>query len=302
MSKSLDKLKTIQAHLVKELTGGMKEAELKEGEDMLGIASVEMFDSDGDVIRVDGIDVSKYHQPPKRHIKMLASHMGSLPSGEPPIIGRVERFFNTTTEVNGEEAKALAFAFSFARDEEGELTPLANAYKRLMPKYLDSFSVGIMVDEFKELENGSGFDVTKSSLFEISAVAIPANSEANVIKAIKKVFEEEEVDVPEEEVEEIEVVEEEEDEKTLSNDEEIVEEEDEANTSPNDNEEIKELITTFFSSIETRLDQFEATLAVMSQAKDEQTDSTEENPAEEIEQIKTIKLALDKLKALNTGK
>lgn len=298
MTDTLNKLKTMQAHLVKELTAGMKQAELQEGEDMLGIASVEIQDSDGDVILIDGIDFSKYHAPPKRHIKMLASHMGSLPSGEPPIIGRVERFFNTTVEANGQEVKALAFAFSFARDEEGELTPLANAYKRLMPKYLDSFSVGIMVDKWEERKESGGYNVTKSSLFEISAVAIPANSEANVIKAIKKVFEEEKIEVPEVEkaVEEAPI-----EDKIEQKEVEVDEIVEDSNTSTDDNEEIKDFISAHFSVLESRMDSIEATLAVMSQAKEEQTDEPKSTSAAEIDQLKTIKLALEKLKGLKTG-
>lgn len=299
MTKTLDKLKTINATLVKELTGGMKnDAELKEGEDMLALASVEITDSDGDTIFVDGIDFSKYHNPPKRHLKLLASHMGSLPSGEPPIIGRIERFFKTTTEVNGKEVKALAFAFSFARDEEGELTPLANAYKRLMPKYLDSFSVGMLANKYEIKEDKSGFNIYQSDLYEISAVAIPANAEANVMQAIKKAFKDNNVPMPQEEIE---VTKEEKAKEIVEEPKEEDKKEEEVNTTPNNIEEFKQLLNEAEVKLHKRLDSIESILAVLSQAKEEQTDEPKSASPEEIESLKQIKAALNKIKGLNTN-
>jgi len=225
--------------------------------------------------------------------------MASLADGTPPIIGRVERFWKTTVEVEGEEVKALAFAFSFARDDDNELTPLAAAYKKLMPKYLDSFSVGMMVDEWEPREESNGFDINKSSLYEISVVAIPANAEANVVKAIKKVFEEQEIEVPEVKKDSEEPENDEKDTENTTKEQENVEEtpktEEDSNTSTHNNEEIKEFVKGLTDSLHKRLDSIESEIAILSKAKDEQTNGPNERPAEELESIKRIKEALNKL-------
>ena len=194
----------------------------------------------------------------------------------------------------------MAFAFSFARDEEGELTPLAAAYKRLMPKYLDSFSVGIMVNDYDMLEDKSGLDVKKSTLFEISAVAIPANAEANAMKFIKSVFKEQDLPLEEEKVEE---KVEESAEKIIENDTNVEENppvEEESNTINDNNEEIKSFIASKFGALEERLDSIEAQLAVQSKALNEQTDKPKSRSAEEIESLKQIKQALNKIKGFKT--
>ena len=288
---TLDKLKNIQAHIVKELTAGMKQEELLEGEDMLGIASVEIVDVDGDLIEIDAIDYSKYHNPPQRHLKILAQHAFSNADGTPAIVGRVERFFKTTVDIKGVETKALGFAFSFAKDEEGELTPLAKAYKSLMPKYLDSFSVGMLVHEWDQRKDTGGVTVTKGELYEISAVSVPANCEANVLKEIKKAFKSQQIELKDVSVET---------EKTVETEIKEVQEE-ESNTSTDNNEDIKTFINEKFDALMERIDTIESALSVMSEGAD-QTDAQEDQPAEDIEAIKQIQKALEKIKGLNTQK
>lgn len=317
MTDTLDKLKTIQTHLVKELTGGLKAAELREGEDMMGIASAQIVDSDGDIILIDGIKFDKYHKPPQRHLKLLASHMGSLPDGTPPIIGRIERFWKTTVEADGQEVPALAFAFSFAKDEDGQLVPLAAAYKKLMPKYLDSFSVGLMVDDYEVNKDKTGLIVKESSLFEISAVAIPANAEANALKTIKSVFKEQNIDLTEEEEKEVcDCGEEncdcakniENEEKTQQNTEivpEVEEEnkelEEETNTNTDYNEAVKTVVTPMFEELHKRLDSIESTLAIVSKGLNDQTEGPKVRSVEEKKSLDQIKQALDKIKGLKTN-
>lgn len=300
---TLDKLKNIQAHIVKELTAGMKQEELLEGEDMLGIASVEIVDVDGDFIEIDAIDYSKYHNPPQRHLKILAQHAFSNADGTPAIVGRVERFFKTTVDVKGVETKALGFAFSFARDEEGELTPLAKAYKSLMPKYLDSFSVGMLVHEWDQRKDTGGVTVTRGELYEISAVSVPANCEANVLKEIKKAFKSQQIELK---------VQDSKKESTCNKDvsvstEKTVETEpkeehkEESNTSTDNYEDIKTFINDKFDALMERIDTIESAISVMSEGA-EQTDAQEDQPAENIEAIKQIQNALEKIKGLNTQK
>lgn len=309
MTDTLDKLKTIQTHLVKELTGGLRDAELREGEDMMGIASAQVVDTDGDIIMIDGIKFDKYHKPPQRHLKLLASHMGSLPDGTPPIIGRIERFWKTSVEVEGQEVPALAFAFSFAKDEDGQLVPLAAAYKKLMPKYLDSFSVGLMVDDYEVNKDKTGLIVKESSLFEISAVAIPANAEANALKTIKSVFKEQNIDLTQEEDENVPETENTEESDTKTEEEPQITEEveekgkkiDDSNTITDSIEAIKSYVSPLFDDLHKRLDSIEAQLAVQSKALKEQTVSPKSPSSQESESLKHIKETLERIKSFKTN-
>ena len=294
MTDTLKELKTINASLVKELTGGLKQAELHAGEDMLGLASVEVRDSDKDIVRVKGINYKTYHDPEQgKHLKLLAGHQtGILADGTPPIVGRIERFFQTTVGEDG--TPALAFAFSFAKDaESGELTPLAKAYKSLMPKYINSFSVGMMVDKAKAMDDGMGIDITDSSLYEVSVVAIPANAEANALSEIKKAFKKESIEI---EVKEADL------EPVKDDNKALLEEDEEANTSTDMNADVLNAISEGFAGIERRLDSLESTLAIQSEAA-EQTDSPKsQHEDEQDDSLKEIQQALEKLKAINKGK
>jgi hypothetical protein len=169
-------------HLVKDLpaTGWEK----GENEDW-GIASCEVKDTSGDIVRRDGITWTTYHHPPERHLKILANHLRVLPDGSPPIIGRVEEFKKCILPVDGKSAKVLAFRFSWATDEHGVVTELAQKYRDLVRGgYLDSFSVGLMLTDFDQFDDG-GLDIRGSELFEVSCVTIPALGQANVLRAIE---------------------------------------------------------------------------------------------------------------------
>ena len=146
-----------------------------------GLATVEVHDIEGDIVRVDGIDLSRHTD--KSPIKILANHIGS-DNGKPTVVGKVLSFNKTVTVQNGQEVKVLAFEMEFAE------TDLAKEYKSLVQGgFIDSFSIGFVgqsvpiVNEQKEL---TGFDFVKSQLFEISLVSIPANQYANVYKSFIK--------------------------------------------------------------------------------------------------------------------
>ncbi len=148
--------------------------------DLYGYASVEVTDTVGDVVKIAGITTQPYHNPPKRYMKILPQHKtDGLP------IGRVEQFIPVDTTVNGTVVPALAFGMSWAKDGEGNITADAKKYKDLFDGgYLDSFSVGMMVCDCTA-NNTDGLDIIESQLYEISAVTVPANAEANVIKMIE---------------------------------------------------------------------------------------------------------------------
>lgn len=166
-----------------ELDGVTKAAD-DTSDDIWGYASVEVEDSAGDIVRIAGIDTDTYHRPPRTYLKILAQHDSSSPTtGEAFIVGRVEEFKRTKTVVDGQIVPALAFRMSWARDGEGNLTPLAKHYKGLFEGgYWDSFSVGMLVKDYETLASG-GIDYTATLLYEVSCVSVPANGYANVTSA-----------------------------------------------------------------------------------------------------------------------
>lgn len=173
ITKSFNTFKTLPDHLQKAVNG-------ETPADLYGFASVEVVDTVGDVVLIDGITTDPYHNPPKRHLKILPQHNNSaLP------IGRVENFYRVTTETQDKPCKALMFGMSWAKDGDGNITPDAKKYKDLFDGgYLDSFSVGMMVMDASPNDTG-GYDILESCLYEVSAVTVPANAEANVIKHIE---------------------------------------------------------------------------------------------------------------------
>lgn len=165
--------------VLRELPGGLT----KSDNELWAIASLEKIDEDGDVIRVNGIDLSM-HRPPTSFIKILASHLRRLPDGSPPVCGRVEEF--NRTSIGG--CPALTFRMTWATDGKGNVTELARKYKDLYDGgYLESFSVGASVIESRPLKGG-GNDFVKTILREISCVTIPANCDAVVMRHLRDAF------------------------------------------------------------------------------------------------------------------
>lgn len=138
------------------------------------LASVEKEDSDGDVVVIEGIE---YNMDPEKgqFLPLLPSHLMRLPSGHAAEIGRIERFLKTKID----NVPVLAFYFTFALDAQGN--PLdelvASYYKRYLNNYCNTFSVGMDVLEAEEIP-GAGYKFTKTKLFEVSCVSIPANNGA----------------------------------------------------------------------------------------------------------------------------
>jgi hypothetical protein len=144
--------------------------------------TVEREDSDGDIVRVKGMSYDEYQRPPESYIKVLASHLKTLPDGTPPIVGRVEMFVEGDYMGEGKSHPALMCGWSWAKDGKGQITKLAQTYKDLFDGgYLDSVSPGFIAVESKAIPKGRGRDYTKSNIVELSLVSIPANSRANVI-------------------------------------------------------------------------------------------------------------------------
>lgn len=144
-------------------------------------ASVEVIDREGDIIRIDGMDLSE--QTDSSPIKIFPDHTYVLESGNPAVIGKVEKLEKTFYKDS--DIPALKFTMSWAKKPDGTMTDLAKAYQELyQSKYMDSFSVGVQKVEGTKIKSGADWEKTK--LIEISAASIPANNLANVIKTLKK--------------------------------------------------------------------------------------------------------------------
>ena len=130
--------------------------EKKDGE-ILGIASSEAQDRDGEVIKQTGWDLNNFEKNPV----LLASHNHqSFPIGK-------------ATGIAIEDGKLMFKAvFSKATQEAKE------AYALVKEGILNTFSVGFIPRDY-EKDNSSV--ITKAELLEISLVSIPSNPEAVVL-------------------------------------------------------------------------------------------------------------------------
>lgn len=142
-------------------------------------ATVETMDRDGDIIRVDGIDLPRNLMDSPLKIAIQHNYK-PLPDGSLPVLGAVDRLVKCTAKVKNDEVPALAFRMRWAD------TKLAKSYKKLYDDgTLDSFSAGFYPysDYVKPLPGGR-FDVQRSSMYEISACIIPVNPYTTIIKAM----------------------------------------------------------------------------------------------------------------------
>lgn len=138
------------------------------------LASVEKIDEDGDLVMIDGI-TADLDAENGRYIPLLPSHQRKLPDAKAAEIGRVEQLVKTS--VDG--VPALAAYFTFALDENG--TPIDDLvksyYTRYKLGYSNTFSIGADVTDAEPLPTG-GYKFLQTKLYELSAVSIPANSDA----------------------------------------------------------------------------------------------------------------------------
>lgn len=182
MTKNITKTLSVlrgEDNIVKELRRDLPDDVL------VAYASVQITDSVGDIVEIKGISWDDYHNPPNTYMKILGGHIVTTPDGSPPVVGRVERLLPVTKDIDGEPTPALAFAMSWAKDGEGNITELAQKFKSLYDGgYLDSFSVGMLVDDAEPIKGTGGLKFTKTRLYEISAVSVPACSQANVLRAM----------------------------------------------------------------------------------------------------------------------
>lgn len=174
--------------MVKKTFLATKAADKQTNDDSLwAVATCEIEDSTGDVVKTAGVSYGNYHNPPNTYLKILAGHKHILDDGSPAVVGRVEEFSRGNLVVgDGKSVPALYFRMSWAKDGEGYVTDLAAKYKALYDGgYLDSFSVGMILQDFTKNKAG-GRDIQASELHEISAVSVPMLAKANVVKHIEE--------------------------------------------------------------------------------------------------------------------
>jgi hypothetical protein len=166
--------KALLATLANDLiTKGLDGVEAKNG--FWALCSVEKMDSVGDIIVVDGIE-SELDAANGRYLPLLPSHLMRMPDGSAAEIGRIEALVKTM--VDG--VPALAMYFTFALDEAGEpIDDLVRGYyKRYTLGYSNTFSVGMEALGEPEPIRNAGFKFGRTKLYEVSCVAVPANSGA----------------------------------------------------------------------------------------------------------------------------
>lgn len=173
--------KRLGGELLKSLPSGWQRGDNEE----FGIASAEVRDSDGDIVRISGVSLDRHKVAPLK-VFGKAHKYSSLPDGTPSVAGVVNDFIKTQLSVRGTVVPVLAFKFAYAQ-ADGELTGYAKKIKPLVKSgVLDSFSVGIDPSTVKaEHLKGGRYDIKECDIFEISLTPIPKNPYATVLKSLK---------------------------------------------------------------------------------------------------------------------
>lgn len=188
------KTKSLFLPMVKDLPAALSVKKQNDENGFWAWATREIVDSMGDVVRVDGIDLSTYHNPPETHLKILAQHLRSLPDGTAPVVARVTDYAKTVMPYMGKMVKCLGLYCEWLRDDKGAMLPLAAHYKQMKDSGgIDSVSVGMIVNECQRRmgEDGKptddyGLDITSSTLYETSLVTVPANAGASFVRAVSE--------------------------------------------------------------------------------------------------------------------
>lgn len=176
------------------LQGTAVEVEIQKESDVRGVddssdmpralATVEVRDRHGDIVRVDGMDLSNFEKNP-----VMLFHHGLTDFKMP--VGKAENVQKTEVEVDGVMRKALAFTPNFDSDDFSQ---------KVRAKYRDgsyeAFSIGFapksiedvepIVEEVEGEERVTGLDFKASELHEISPVGVGANPEALMLRAAEQ--------------------------------------------------------------------------------------------------------------------
>lgn len=151
--------------------------EQKDAYEIEGIASVEVVDRDGDVIFLDGMDLTYFKKNPTVFLQHATWEIGAG-------AGKV-----TDLWIGLDSSGNKALFFKATLDNEDPNVKLI--YSKLKKGISRGVSIGFRAKEYHENEHG-GYNVTKSELTEISLVNIGANQESfvtsvkSLVKSINK--------------------------------------------------------------------------------------------------------------------
>ena len=139
------------------------------------VASAEITDYDGDIVKVDGMDISKI----KKNKSFLWSHNQS----QPPI-GKIVSMKKDGKNLLGKAQMTSEEEYPFGYQ----------IYKLIKGGYINNVSVSFIPDfskiEYKEKDGKQTRIINNSTLLEVSAVNIGANSQAVITntKSLKETF------------------------------------------------------------------------------------------------------------------
>jgi len=150
----------------------------EDNREVIAIASKETTDRDGDIVRVDGIDIKEYKKNP---VVLFAHDHSSLP------IARATKIWK--------DNKNLMVKMQFTTPEENSVGD--TVYKLIKGDYLKTLSIGFRPnwDTAVRMEKTGGWDFKDSNLYEISIVPVPANANATVqSKSLQKALDDKVID------------------------------------------------------------------------------------------------------------
>lgn len=145
--------------------------------EVIACASKEIQDRDGDIIRIDGIDIKEYKKNP---VVLFGHNHSDLP------IAKCTKVWK--------EDKKLMVKIKFPEPEVSSVGD--SIYKLIKGDYLSCLSIGFAPKWDKAVQlKDAGWDFKESSLYEISVVPIPANPGAMVeMKSLQKAVDDEVID------------------------------------------------------------------------------------------------------------
>lgn len=158
---------------------------IKEGDDqeknrVKVVLTKEVVDDHGEIVDVDGVDLKRYKKNP---IVLWQHPQTKFFSGGIQIEDIMGQMGEITKEKDKKGVKMITGIVEFADHEK------AQTLKRLvMMGIIKTVSVGMGVSEYEEEEIKKGVKIrrlTKTNLFETSFVAMPANTEAEVIDIVR---------------------------------------------------------------------------------------------------------------------
>lgn len=140
---------------------------LSKGQEIIRfIATKEVIDRDGDLVIIDGLDTVNFEKNPV----FLFMHDMTKP------IGKV---VNLERAVMEDGIKALIIGVQFHKSDYAQ--EIKGMYE---DGFLNAVSIRFSVKEHANNESG-GLNIFKSELYEVSAVTIPSNQEALMLKMME---------------------------------------------------------------------------------------------------------------------